>query len=116
MQVSELEDLDRRLHALQDRMRQYSMREDAPLDDRHPLVQEATTCDFMLPEVLTVGNLAETVARKIGNVRLLLERARKHEGLPESAQLAAGQEYMMDADDYRVAHDGAGAQERRPAG
>lgn len=55
----------------------------------------------MLPSPLTLGSLAETVDRKIANVGVLLDRARTHEDLPESAQMAADQEYLMTEDDYR---------------
>lgn len=103
MQVSELEQLDARLHALRDRLREQARAERVlAMDD--PLVKAALECEFMLPETLTVHNLADTVERKIGNVRLLLERARSHESLPEAAQIASGQEYMAGMEDYRAAH------------
>lgn len=54
----------------------------------------------MLPETLTTGTLAEAVDRKLANVAVLLERARKHESLPEDAQAAAEQEYMLSDEDY----------------
>jgi hypothetical protein len=103
MQVRELEELDARLHGLRERLRAES-RDERVLGMDDPLVQAAQECDFMLPESLTVHSLSETVERKIGNVRLLLERARGHEDLPESAQLAAGQEYMAGMEDYRAIH------------
>lgn len=103
MQVSELELLDLRLHRLRDRLRSEPHGQ-RMLDMDDPLVRSALECEFMLPETLTVRNLADTVDRKIGNVRLLLERARSHEALPESAQIAAGQEYMAGQQEYRVEH------------
>ncbi|WP_220807551.1 hypothetical protein [Noviherbaspirillum aridicola] len=108
MQVSELELLDVRLHQLRDRLRSEPHGERMlGMDD--PLVKAALACEFMLPEQLTVRNLADTVERKIGNVQLLLERARSHEQLPESAQIASGQEYMAGSQEYRAEH----AQPRR---
>lgn len=103
MQVSELEQLDARLHKLRDQLRSEPHGERMlRMDD--PLVKSALACEFMLPETLTVRNLADTVERKIDNVRVLLERARSHENLPESAQIAAGQEYMAGAQEYRAEH------------
>ncbi|GIZ51383.1 hypothetical protein NCCP691_13970 [Noviherbaspirillum aridicola] len=108
VQVSELELLDVRLHQLRDRLRSEPHGERMlGMDD--PLVKAALACEFMLPEQLTVRNLADTVERKIGNVQLLLERARSHEQLPESAQIASGQEYMAGSQEYRAEH----AQPRR---
>lgn len=103
MQVSELEQLDARLHSLRDRLRAETHGERV-LVMEDPLVKAALECEFMLPETLTVRNLAETVERKIGNVQLLLERARSHEALPEAAQIAAGQEYMAGQQEYRAEH------------
>lgn len=103
MQVSELEQLDARLHHLRDRLRTEPHGERV-LGMEDPLVKAALECEFMLPDTLTVRNLAETVERKIGNVQLLLERARNHENLPESAQIAAEQEYMAGAQEYRAEH------------
>lgn len=109
MQVSELELLDTRLRRLRDRLRSEPHAERV-LDMSDPLVQAALECDFMLPASLTVRNLGDTVERKIGNVQLLLERARTHEDLPESAQIAAGQEYMAGMQEYRAEQ----AQARHP--
>lgn len=103
MQVRELEELDARLHGLRDRLRN-EPRGERLLDMEDPLVKAAEACEFMLPETLSVRNLADTVERKIGNVQLLLERARGHEELPESAQVAAGQEYMAGREDYQAEH------------
>lgn len=103
MQVSELEQLDARLHQLRDRLRSEPHAERVlGMDDA--LVKAALACEFMLPETLTVHTLSDTVERKIGNVQLLLERARSHENLPESAQIAAGQEYMAGMQEYRAEH------------
>lgn len=108
MQVSELEQLDARLRRLRDRLRSEAHAERL-LGKDDALVQAAQECEFMLPEPLTVRNLAATVERKIDNVQLLLQRARSHEELPESAQIAAGQEYMAGLQEYRAEH----AQPRR---
>jgi hypothetical protein len=78
------------------------MATDTPLADDSALVQAAKGCEFMLPETLTIGSLRETVDRKIANVSVLLERARKHDDLPTSAQTAAEQEYTATEDDYAL--------------
>jgi hypothetical protein len=103
MRISELEELAARLHGLQHRLDQTSISGDEPLAQDHPLVQAAAACEFRLPPRLTVRTLAETVERKIDNVTLMLERAREHQQLPQSAQAAAEQEDMPGADDYRLA-------------
>ncbi len=100
MQVIELEALSARLHSLQEKLHATSMPGDKPLSAYDPLVQAAKECEFMLPSVLTVRSLLETVDRKIGNIEVLLARARTHEDLPESAQVAAEQEYTATREDY----------------
>lgn len=100
MHVSELESLSTRLHRLQQQLRSASMPGDQALDEEDALVQAAKECEFMLPPALTVRTLAETVDKKINNVTVLLERARRHESLPEDAQLAAEQEYMASDEDF----------------
>lgn len=99
MQVSKLEELSARLRRLRDRLAGTSLSRDAPLDDGSELVQAARECEFMLPERLTVGSLAETVERKIAIVGALLERARIHEALPEEVRMVADHEYMASEED-----------------
>jgi hypothetical protein len=95
MQVSELEELSARLHRLRERLETAPMSRNNPLTQDSPLVQAAKECEFMLPERLTLDSLSDTVDRKIKNVAVLLERARRHEDLPESAQAAAEQEDLI---------------------
>lgn len=104
MQVAQLEDLAERLHALKRRLDDHSGSSEQPLDGNSEFVQAAQECDFMLPTPLTVHSLSETVAKKLENVAVLMERARKHESLPEEAQIAAEQEYMMSDEDYALNH------------
>lgn len=100
MQVSDLEELSARLHRLRERLQATSMPRHEPLPSGNALVQAATECKFMLPSPLTIASLADTVDRKIATVAVLLERAKTHENLPESAQMAADQEYLMTEADY----------------
>jgi hypothetical protein len=99
MQVSELEELAVRLGHLRERLDAASSI-DTPLAENSPLVQAARECEFMLPPVLTVRTLSETVARKIANVSVLLERAKKQEELSAEAPAADEQGYMYTEDDY----------------
>ncbi len=100
MQVRKLEEISARLHRLRDQLSVTSLPMHAPLDDNNELVQAARECEFMLPEQVTVGALTETVDHKIDNVMVLLARARKHEELPEVAQMVADQEYTATEEDY----------------
>ena len=104
MHVGELEQLSARLQQLQQQLQQAPDTQDTVLPDWNPLVQAARDCQFMLPKTLTVRTLAETVERKIATVHVLLERARRHESLPEVAQVAAEQEYTLTVDDFRHEH------------
>lgn len=99
MEVSKLETLSEQLHRLRDQLNAASLSRDAPLEERHALVRAARECEFMLPHHLTVGTLADTVDLKIENVRVLLERARNHENLPDAAQAAAEQGYGVTEED-----------------
>jgi hypothetical protein len=99
MEASKLEALSARLLQLREQLGAASLPSDAPLDQGNPLVQAARECEFMLPERLTVRTLADTVDKKIDTVKVLLARARKHEDLPEAAQVAAEQEYTMTKED-----------------
>lgn len=110
MQVSKLEELSQRLHQLRDQLGATSLSSDAPLDERNALVQAARECEFMLPKRLTVGTLTDTVNLKIENVRLLLERARSHEDLPDAAQAAAEQGYTVTEEDVARRHEHGSAQ------
>lgn len=99
MQVSELKELSARLGRLRERL-DAAPSADTPLADDSPLVQAARECEFMLPPTLSVGTLSETVDRKIANVSVLLERAKKQEDLSVEASVAETQDYMFTEDDY----------------
>jgi hypothetical protein len=101
MQVSKLEELSARLHRLRDQLGA-APSDDQPLEEGDQLVRAARACEFMLPERLTVASLRETVDHKIETVGVLLERARKHEALPDEAQLVADQEYTATEEDYEI--------------
>ncbi len=100
MQVSDLEELSVRLQRVREQLANIS--EDKQLTHDSAVVQAAKACEFMLPATLTVRSLSETVDRKIANVVVLLERARRHEALPEAAQVAAVQGYAADREDYLI--------------
>jgi hypothetical protein len=102
MQVKELEDLSSRLQRLQQQLKSASAGSNSPLREDDPLVVAALECEFMLPSILTMETLTETVEKKINNVNLLLERARRHESLPEDAQVAADQEYLATEEDLAM--------------
>lgn len=104
MQVAQLEELAERLRSLKTQLQQHSGSLDQPLKEDSDIVEAARECDFMLPAPLTLRTLSETVDRKIENVAVLTERARKHESLPEDAQAAAEQEYTMSDEDYALNH------------
>jgi hypothetical protein len=99
MQVSELEELSARLGRLRERLDETSPA-DTPLSESSPLLQAARECDFMLPPTLTVRTLSETVDRKIANVSVLLERAKKQKDLSAEVPAAEAQDYMFTEDDY----------------
>lgn len=100
MHVEKLEEISARLNQLKSDLKRALNEGDHPLDIHSALVRQAEECEFMLPEKLTTRTLAEAVDRKLANVAVLLERARKHESLPEDAQAAAEQEYMLSDEDY----------------
>lgn len=104
MQVAQLEELADRLLSLKSRLQDVSGSKEQALDEGSELVRAAKECDFMLPTPLTLSTLSDTVERKLQNVAILTERARKHESLPEEAQIAAEQEYMMSDEDYALNH------------
>lgn len=99
MQVRKLEELSGRLYRLRDQLSDAISSGNTPLDESNALVQAARECEFMLPEHPTVATLTDTVNHKIDNVNVLLERARKHEALPQAAQVAADQEYTVTEED-----------------
>lgn len=112
MQVSKLEDLAARLQRLQQRLATAPATPERTLSPNDSMVQAARECEFMLPKPLTLSALAATVERKIANVAVLLERARRHEDMPPAAQLAADQEDLATEEDYLQpsrAADGGGA-------
>ena len=74
----------------------------AELSPEHPAVRAAGACELMLPEHLTLDTLAETARHKIDTVQVLLERAREHESLPPSAQLAADEGYIAGLDELEA--------------
>lgn len=121
MQVAQLEKLAERLRSLKSRLQNLHGPLQQPLNENSELVMAAQECDFMLPTPLTLGTLSETVDRKLKNVAVLTERARKHESLPEDAQAAAEQEYTMSDEDYALNqaqqngdfHGGRGRAEQR---
>ncbi|KRB89905.1 hypothetical protein [Noviherbaspirillum sp. Root189] len=100
MPVEKLEAISASLNQLKSDLKRALNEGDHPLDGHSALVRQAEECEFMLPEKLTTGALAEAVDRKLANVAVLLERARRHESLPEDAQAAAEQEYMLSDEDY----------------
>lgn len=100
MHVEKLEEISAKLNHLKSELTRALKEGDRPLDADNGLVRQAEECEFMLPEKLTTSTLTEAVDRKISNVAVLLERARKHESLPEDAQAAAEQEYMLSDEDY----------------
>lgn len=102
MQVSKLEELSARLRRLRDQLGAGALSDDKPLEEGDELVRAARACEFMLPERLTVASLRETVDHKIETVDVLLERARKHEAMPDEAQLVADQEYTATEEDYEI--------------
>lgn len=104
MQVAQLEEIAERLRSLKSSLQNFSGSPEHPLNQDSEYVQAAKDCDFMLPSPLTLGTLSETVERKLQNVAVLLDRARKHESLPEDAQAAAEQEYTMSDEDYSLNH------------
>jgi hypothetical protein len=111
MHVKDLEDLSSRLHQLQQQLQQQMRQQpqsaetrQRPLRQDDPLVEAARECDFMLPSELTVETLAETVDKKIETVKILLDRARRHESLPEDAQVAADQDYLASEEDLAAEH------------
>ncbi|MGN6388493.1 MAG: hypothetical protein ACTHL1_03210 [Burkholderiaceae bacterium] len=103
METSQIETLSaclcRLRERLHDRLAAAGASRDEPLADDDPLVRAARDCDFMLPRPLTAAALADTVERKIDTVRVLLERARRHEALPEAAQAAADEGYLTTEED-----------------
>ncbi len=111
MQVSDLEELSARLCRIREQLAAASLPADKPLMEYDPLVKAARAGEFMLPKPLTVGSLSETVDRKIANVTVLLERARKHEELAQTVQAADDQEYGLASDEYLHGKPGSGAQE-----
>lgn len=111
MQVRELEDLSTRLERLRTRLDAASA-VDTPLPDDSPLVQAARECEFMLPPILSVRTLSETVARKIANVSVLLERAKKQEDLSGEVPAADEQDYILTEDDYLLRSPGSPADSR----
>ncbi|NEX63945.1 hypothetical protein [Noviherbaspirillum galbum] len=118
MHVKDLESLSSRLHQLLNDLRRSGTGNDAPLGVDDPLVAAARDCEFMLPSPLNARTLSETVERKIENVNVLLERARRHESLPEEAQIAADQEYLATEEDLNMERTGRadGAPDQPAAG
>lgn len=114
MELTTLEALSARLHRLRTQLDAAGVGRNEPLSENHPLVQAATACEFMLPRPLTIASLSDTVDRKIGNVTVLLERAREHADLPEAAQVAADQEYMPTDETYGAEHQPQTPQQDSP--
>ncbi|HEV2611037.1 MAG TPA: hypothetical protein VGU61_12280 [Noviherbaspirillum sp.] len=99
--VSQLEGLSDKLHRLSERLRSDRRPAGTALGENDPLVAAANDCDFLLPSPLTIDTLSATVEKKIGNVAVLLERARMHEQLPPDAQAAAEEENVLMDEDYQ---------------
>lgn len=104
--VSRLEELQSRLKELAARLDADSRGAENAIPKGDPLVELAEACEFALPAPLTIGALSETVQRKIGNVQVLLERARQHEDLPQDAQAAADDEDILLSESTPPEHPG----------
>ncbi|WP_420473182.1 hypothetical protein [Noviherbaspirillum sp. ST9] len=102
MQASEIRHLIGRLEHLKEALRARTSA-NRELDKDDPLVKEASACELMLPSILTVSNLLETVERKLSTAAVLLERAAGHEALSPDVQLVADEGYLADEDDMDVA-------------
>ena len=96
-----LEAIRNNLHDLATRLKADRREPTTELTDHDALVIEARQCDFMLPSPLTIESLSETVARKIENVGVLLDRAEMHESLPPEARKAAEEENAYMVEDYQ---------------
>lgn len=100
MSTEQLEQMQEKLTALKSRLQQANGQDQRiAMDD--PLVGMANACEFPLPATLTARTLAEEVERKLGNVTVLMARAREHESLPPEMRAAADQENPMMVEDYR---------------
>jgi hypothetical protein len=94
MESKRLEQLDQGLHRALAMAQRDESATDGALSPDHPAVTAAQSCEVMLPEVLTLASLVDTLRHKIETVQVLLERARAHEALPPEAQLAANEGYL----------------------
>jgi hypothetical protein len=102
MQASEIRKLIGRLEHLRDALRARTPA-NREMDENDPLVKEASDCQLMLPSILTVANLLDTVERKLDTAAILLERAAGHEALSPDVQLVADEGYLADEDDMQAA-------------
>ena len=119
--TAHLETLHRQLRELGDRLHEDHRPGATELDENDFLVAAAVACDFLLPSLLTIDQLAATVQKKIENVDVLLERSRMHESLPSEAQAAAEEENRYMEEDYASSpalpgsEDGSAASARQRA-
>jgi hypothetical protein len=95
LSIAQLERLLDKLENLTAQLRSSSQHGEDELTNDDPVVELANECEFMLPSPLTVVSLRATAERKIGNVVVLLERARQNQDIPLDAQLAADNEDML---------------------
>lgn len=98
--TEQLQQMQQKLVALKTRLQQAHL-QDQPIAMDDALVGMANACEFPLPATLTARTLAEEVERKLGNVAVLMARAREHESLPPEMRAAADQENPMMVEDYK---------------
>lgn len=99
--TAQLAQLQDKLQALKQAVARREAPPDAPVAGDDALAQMALSCEFPLPSPLTGRTLAEEVERKLGNVLVLMERARQHEALPPEMRKAADQENSLMVEDYK---------------
>ncbi len=99
--TAQLEQMHDRLQALKQSLARRDQSPDLPLAQDDPLAAMALDCEFPLPSPLTGRTLTDEVERKIGNVSVLMERARQHESLPPEMRAVAVQENAGLVEDYK---------------
>lgn len=99
MESARLQELEQGLREVVRLTERGELRDGAALAPDHPALRAAAACELMLPEDLTLANLAQAARHKIDTVQVLLQRAREHEQLPPDAQLAADEGYIAGLDE-----------------